>query len=106
MSIWRSLSVVPRSALSGKPKYSNASAGLGTAAPHIDAGEQKQPHDVDEVPIPSREFKPEMLRRLELSCHGAQQADDEKDRADDHMGAVESGRHEKRGAIDVARIVE
>src|SRR4029077_19196513 len=79
---------------------------LRAAAPDINAGEQKQPHDIDEVPVPGREFKSEMLRRLELSRYGAEQADKEKEGADDHMGAVESGRHEKSGAVDIARIVE
>src|ERR1700720_2284867 len=79
---------------------------LRAAAPDINAGEQKQPHDVDEVPVPGREFKSEMLGRLELSCYGAEQADDQKDGADDYMGTVKPGRHEESGAIDVARIVE
>src|SRR5262249_56407691 len=65
-------------------------SGVRTAAPHIDAGKQKQPHDVDEVPVPGSELKSQMLRRFELSGDGTEQADDEKDRADDHMGAVES----------------
>ena len=66
---------------------------LRTGAPDIDAGEQKQPHHVDEVPVPGGEFKSEMLRRLELSSDSAEQTNDQKDRTDDHMGAVESGRH-------------
>ena len=30
-------------------------------APHIDAGEQEQPHNVDEMPIPGAELKAEVL---------------------------------------------
>jgi len=30
------------------------------AAPHIDAGEQEQPHDVDEMPVPGGELETEM----------------------------------------------
>src|SRR5215470_12088204 len=96
----------PRCTASAKPKNSSASASLRSAAPDVDAGKQKQPDDVDEVPVPSREFKSEMLRRFELSGHGAEQANGEKDRADDDMGAVKSGRHEEGGAVDVAGIVE
>src|SRR5690242_14717360 len=81
-------------------------ARLRAAAPDINAGEQKQPHDVDEVPVPSGEFKSEMLRGLELSRYGAKQANDEKDRADDHMGAMESSRHEESRAVDTARKME
>src|SRR5690348_13483165 len=83
-----------------------ALARLRTTAPDVDAGKQEQPHHVDEVPIPGGEFESEMLRRLELSGDGAEQTHDQKDRADDDVSAVESGRHEERGAIDVARIVE
>ena len=46
------------------------------AAPYVDADEQEQPHHVDEVPIPGREFEAEMLLRRELTSHRAQQADD------------------------------
>ena len=36
-------------------------------APHIDAGEQEQPHHVDEMPVPGGELEAEMLRRAELA---------------------------------------
>ena len=36
----------------------------------------------------------------------AEQADDEENRADDDVRAVEAGGHEKRGAVHVAGIVE
>ena len=35
---------------------------------------------------------------------GADQADDQEDRADDHVGAVEAGRHEEGRAVDVAGV--
>src|SRR5687768_1252907 len=71
-------------------------------APDIDAGEQEQPDHVDEVPIPGGELEAEMLGRRELALVGADQAHGEKDGADYHMRAVETGRHEKGGAVDVA----
>ena len=41
-----------------------------------------------------------MLTRGELAIVGAEQADREEDRADDHVGAVEPGRHEEGRRID------
>src|SRR5215472_1811912 len=79
---------------------------MRTAAPNVDAGKQKQPHHVDEVPVPRREFKSEMLGRLELSSDGAEQTNNQEDRPDDHMSAMKARGHEKRGAVDAAGIVE
>src|SRR5580700_12298341 len=78
----------------------------GAAAPDVDAGEQEQPHHVDEMPVPGAELEAEMLRRGELSGHGAEQADDQEGRADDDMRAMEAGRHEERGTVHVARKME
>src|SRR5271168_4860720 len=71
--------------------------------PDIDAGEQEQPHHVDEMPVPGREFEAQMLLRRKLAELGAEQADDQEYRADDDMRAVEAGRHEKGGAVDRIR---
>src|SRR6516164_4814362 len=46
----------------------------GARAPHIDAGEQEQPHHVDEVPVPGRELEAEMLVGLEVARVGPDQA--------------------------------
>ena len=35
-------------------------------APDVDAGEQEQPHHVDEVPVPGGELEAEMLLRREV----------------------------------------
>src|ERR1700736_4456004 len=75
---------------------------LSRRAPHIDAGEQEQPDHVDEVPVPGGELETEMLGRSEMAEIGADQANDQEGRADDHMRAVKAGRHEDSGAIDVA----
>src|ERR1044071_5650330 len=74
--------------------------------PHKDAGEQEEPHHVDEVPVPGRSFETEMTRRGELAGHSAEEADSEEDRADDDVEAVKARRHEEGRAIDVARIGE
>src|ERR1017187_1200638 len=71
-------------------------------APYIYAGEQEQPHHVDEMPVPGGELEAEMLLGIEVAGQRADQADDQKDRANDHMGAVEAGRHEESSAVDVA----
>src|SRR6516165_2744790 len=79
---------------------------LSSRAPDIDAREQKQPDDVHEVPIPGREFESKMLGWGEMAEIDANQADDEKCRANDHMRAVKTGRHEKGGAVDVTAEME
>src|SRR5438067_617486 len=70
-------------------------------APHVDAGEQEQPHDVDEVPVPGGELEPEMLGRREVAAQRTQQADDEENGADDHVRAVKTRRHEEGRAVDM-----
>src|SRR5262245_6179944 len=79
---------------------------LGTRSPHIDACEQKQPDHVHEVPIPGSELETEMLGRREMAEIDADQAHDQKGRTDNHVRAVETGRHEKRRPIDVAAEME
>src|SRR6266849_4482011 len=76
--------------------------GFRTVAPDIDADEQEQPHHVDEMPVPGGEFEPEMLLRGEMAGIGAGEADDQEDGADQHVEAVEAGRHEEGRAIDIA----
>src|ERR1700760_1274198 len=71
-----------------------------TLAPHIDADEKEQPHNVDEVPVPGRRLEAEMAGRGELTGDGAEQANRQEDRADDHMQAVEARRHEEGRAVD------
>src|SRR5271163_111836 len=59
--------------------------------PDINAAEEEQPDDVDEMPIPGGELESEVVARRELADPGARQADEQKDDADDHMGAVKAG---------------
>src|SRR5262249_62169377 len=56
--------------------------------------------------VPRGKLKAEMLRRSEMPEIGAQQAHDQKRRADDDMRAMEAGRHEESGAVDVAAEIE
>src|SRR5271166_5732724 len=75
-------------------------------APDVDADEQEQPDHVDEVPVPGGEFEAEVLGRGVVAAIGADQADNKEDGADQHVEAVETGRHEEGRAIDVAREAE
>src|SRR3974377_1843727 len=52
----------------------------GARPPHIDAGEQEQPHDVDEVPVPGGEFEAEVLLRREMAGERPCQGDDQEKR--------------------------
>ena len=61
------------------------------SAPDIDEGEQEQPDDVNEVPIPGSRFKAEMVCRREVPEIRAHKADTKEDRADDDMRAVKAG---------------
>ncbi len=77
-----------------------------SSPPHIDESEQKQPNDINEVPIPGSENQPQMLLGRELPGEGSPKANRQKDGADDDMGAVESRGHEEDPAIDIATIVK
>ena len=76
----------------------------GPCAPDIDAGEQEQPHHVDEVPVPGRRLEAEMAGGRELAGDGADQAHRQEDGADDDMEAVEARRHEEGRAVDGVEI--
>src|SRR5690606_36309797 len=73
-----------------------------SGTPDIDDGEQEQPDDVDEVPVPGRGLEPDVFLRREVSGIGPVEADDQEDRADDDVKAMEARRHEEVGAVDVA----
>src|SRR5229473_2441708 len=92
------------------PSYrcsTSVSGGLRrTVTPYIYAGEQEEPHDVNEVPVPGGKFKAQMLLGRELPGQGTNEAHDQKNRPDDDVGAVESCRHEEGSAVDMAGIVE
>src|ERR1700730_17909632 len=45
--------------------------GFCAVPPDIDADEQEQPHDVDEMPVPGGEFETEMLSRGKMPGIGA-----------------------------------
>ena len=54
------------------------------------------------MPVPGGEFEAEMLGRREVPGIGAEQADQQEHGADQHVEAVEAGRHEEGGAVHVA----
>src|SRR5271166_495813 len=102
--------VIPRwTPLSGPVIASAASAcrSLNRGAPRapdIDAAEQEQPHNVDEVPVPGGELEAEMMARGHLAEEGAHEADREEDHPDDDVRAMKAGRHEECGAVN--RVLE
>src|SRR5271170_7449491 len=96
---WSPSTTPPRRS-AGRPFVSAA------AAPPIDADEQKQPDDIDEMPIPSRCLEAEMVVRLEMPEPCPDQADDQKGRADDDVEAVKARRHEEGGRKDAAGKME
>src|SRR3989304_8691946 len=76
--------------------------GVVTAgSPHIDAGEQEQPHHVDEVPVPGGSLEAEMLLRREVAAHRPDQAYRQEDGADNDVEAMEARGHEEGRAVDV-----
>ena len=70
---------------------------------NINHDKKEQPDNVDKVPVPRRRLEPEMALRGEVSCQRAQQANQQKHRADNDVKTVKSGRHEKGCAINMTR---
>src|SRR5712692_7185419 len=108
--MFRASAIVSRKTASHLLDRALMAAGVSYArcarTPHINAGKQEDPDDVDEMPIPSGELEAEMLRRCEMSEINTDQTHDQECRADDDVRAVEAGRHEEGGAIDVAAEIE
>src|SRR4051812_9807610 len=72
----------------------------------VNPGEEEQPHHVDEMPVPGGGLEADVLVGLELIGGGAEAADDQKHRADEHMEAMEAGGEEKGRRIDAVGEVE
>src|SRR5437868_4538599 len=77
-----------------------------THAPPVDADEQEQPDNVDEMPVPSRRFEAEMMVRLEMALGRAPQAHREEAGADNDVKPVKAGGHEKGRWVDPVGEVE
>ena len=80
-----------------------APRGHDLGAPPIDGAEQKQPDNINEMPIPSSCFKSEMMFRFKMALFCPEITNDEKCRPNNHMRAVEARCHVERRAIDAAR---
>src|SRR6185437_15385157 len=104
----RQRSAAPSSEAGGRessrvtPDTSASFDGRAGAAPPIDADEEEQPDDVDEVPVPCRRLEAEMMVRLEMAGDGAEQVHGEEARADDDMEAVETRRHEEGRGVNAS----
>ena len=57
-------------------------------SPPVDAHEQEQPHDVDEMPIPGSGFQAKMMVGFEMALRRTPQADREEAGTDDHVETV------------------
>ena len=66
----------------------------------IDEDKETYPHDVHEVPVPSDRFKGEVVIRFEVPAYRSREDGREHDGAHRDVETVESGKHEKRGAIN------
>src|SRR4051794_25219465 len=75
-------------------------------APPIDADKQKQPDDIDEMPVPGGSFEAEVMVRPEMPLPRPPKADGQERGADDHMEAVKPGRHEEGRWIDAVAEME
>lgn len=80
--------------------------GLASAAPDVDGEEEEQPHNVHKVPVPSSRLKSDVTFLREMTALQTQQADEQEDRADQDVEAVETGRHEEGRAVNVTRKAE
>ena len=70
------------------------------AAPDVYGCEEEQPHNVNEVPVPSCCFEPDMLLRGEVTLVQTDQANQQEDCSDQNVETVEACRHEEVRAID------
>src|SRR5690606_38794459 len=66
--------------------------------------EQPEPNDVDKVPVPRHGLEREMPLRREMAAQHAQPYDEQHDRSDQHVEAVEAGQHEERRPVNAGRI--
>ena len=83
-------------ALHGIVRFAPLPVHIPQTAPPIDAAEQKQPHHVDEVPIPSGRLESHVLLRSEVTQLAPPISDAQEERADNHMEAVEARRQIER----------
>src|ERR1700722_4962834 len=68
----------------------------------VNADEQEQPDDIDEMPVPGGGFEPEMAFGRKLVGPGAEPAHDQETGADDDMETVEPCREEEDRGVDAA----
>src|SRR5690606_11307488 len=78
----------------------NGSTPFSACTPPVNGKEQEQPDHVNEVPIPRRRLETEVMGRREMPLHRPDQADQQKDRSDEHMHAVEPSRHIESGRVN------
>ena len=68
-------------------------------APPIDADEEKQPYNVNKMPVPGCCFETEMMLGLEMTRPRPEKAHDQEAGSNDNVEAVEARRHEEGRAV-------
>jgi len=66
------------------------------SSPPVDGDEQEQPHHVDEVPVPGRGFKPEVMGFREVVGHQSGQTHRQEAGSNEHVESMESRGHVER----------
>src|SRR4029453_15072887 len=72
----------------------------------INKNEEKQPHNVDEMPVPGRRLEPEVMVGREMALDDARQHHGKHDCADRQKKDVEAGQHLERRAVYPRRKLE
>src|SRR5690606_13366697 len=78
--------------------------GAAAGSEPVDEDKEAEPDDVDEVPVPGDRLECEVPLRREMTSHHAQPDDEQHDRAEHDVHAVEAGQHEERRAVNAGRI--
>src|SRR5579859_6569685 len=89
-----------RRATPSEANFKSGALSAVSSEDHVDEGEQEQPHHVDEVPVPGGRLEAEVLLRREAAGQQPRQADRQEDRPNQHVEAVEAGRHEEGRAVE------
>ena len=68
---------------------------LNTIATKDNNDKQKQPYNIDKVPVPSCTFKPKVTLSREMTFLQAQRNEEQHQHADEHVKTVEARQHEE-----------
>jgi hypothetical protein len=69
--------------------------GLSEPSQPVHDDVQTEPNHVNEVPVPSGTFKPEVALRCEMTFLQAQSDEEQHQSTDEHMKTMKAGEHEE-----------